>query len=850
MAKVKYKIFVDITGAAGYTQYYPSITGCNIDITIEALVRKVYSFTGELTFNIESEYDILRAAYLKHENTKIKIQSNATGSYIDVISGYALFNNFSDKTKVAKIGIDVINTDIDDIKNLWKVERAVAATPVVGSVLLATSYSGSNYKFTGTAYLSSLLDYFLTFTSITRDSGYFPYLATSSFTSGINIWLMTWFDAYYATTDGSTPTPIDGSSSAATQITFERLLELLKITFNIDWYISSSKLYFIHPSERSFITSSIDFKDIDGYNYSNKNFTGQKEQDVRNELWELKKMPLLNYAYSDFYRLYTQAYTYGGLRKSLKYQIDDLNSNLIELKLNASTLEESGYAFVMADNSSKEITKITDPTYGSILNFEGAMGYLYPRHLKYDRPKKISGGTVYPSQKVSYLAPVANLVAVSATTYYKSDITNKLVLESLSLPLDGELATWNFIYDEPVLYLPLEDTTTPTVGITATFASGTLTSCWESGDYDNFVTTVELLNTYGGPVTNEAVQITGSLDKITSFVCDSSYLADTVDLSLLYNLTSFNLGDNTYLDEIIIPATSSAITSAVANRNTLSYIDFSPAATSDDIVIDVSYNAMNVTNVDSQIENLDDTTWEDGTLNINYDNAIPTSGHLNTEVVSLQGKGWDVFYSYPFIQDIKNDVQPSAGGGTGTYALGYEGSDDSVLSHITEGYRYNKCSSAGTIYYSSTQSLGTWIIDFSIDSASTFAYHFITNNTAARYSFLGYAILISGVNKRFSLSEIGGSYGASTTIMAQNSNSLVHNTYYTLKITRTSLGVFTIYIKGGSFNDSYVLVSVGGAGGVGTNPVTDNTHTTSAYQVLDLDSNDKYANIQFTTDII
>lgn len=61
--------------------------------------------------------------------------------------------------------------------------------------------------------------------------------------------------------------------------------------------------------------------------------------------------------------------------------------------------------------------------------------------------------------------------------------------------------------------------------------------------------------------------------------------------------------------------------------------------------------------------------------------------------------------------------------------------------------------------------------------------------------------------------------------------------------TRTQTGVFTVYIKGGAFGNVYTLVST--AGGSGSNPATDNTYTSSNFCVLDLDANDRIANLVF-----
>ena len=72
------------------------------------------------------------------------------------------------------------------------------------------------------------------------------------------------------------------------------------------------------------------------------------------------------------------------------------------------------------------------------------------------------------------------------------------------------------------------------------------------------------------------------------------------------------------------------------------------------------------------------------------------------------------------------------------------------------------------------------------------------------------------------------------------------NTWYRIRITRSTSGVFTVYILGGNFTN-WTLVST--TGGSGTNPVTDNTYTTSSYFVMDLDANDRVSGINIQSQI-
>ena len=98
-------------------------------------------------------------------------------------------------------------------------------------------------------------------------------------------------------------------------------------------------------------------------------------------------------------------------------------------------------------------------------------------------------------------------------------------------------------------------------------------------------------------------------------------------------------------------------------------------------------------------------------------------------------------------------------------------------------------------------------------------------------------------------------------IMKTASSYISNNTWYRIKVARLKssgtfssivpsmttvypANTFAVFIKGGSFGNNYKLVST--AGGSGSNPVTDSTHTTSEFFVADLDAGDKIANIKLS----
>ena len=81
-------------------------------------------------------------------------------------------------------------------------------------------------------------------------------------------------------------------------------------------------------------------------------------------------------------------------------------------------------------------------------------------------------------------------------------------------------------------------------------------------------------------------------------------------------------------------------------------------------------------------------------------------------------------------------------------------------------------------------------------------------------------------------------------LMVTSTSYIENNTWYRMKITRTSDGEFTVYIRGGSFGDDDWTTVV--AGGSGSNPATDTTTTTSEFIVLDVDAGDRISRLLLT----
>ena len=112
-----------------------------------------------------------------------------------------------------------------------------------------------------------------------------------------------------------------------------------------------------------------------------------------------------------------------------------------------------------------------------------------------------------------------------------------------------------------------------------------------------------------------------------------------------------------------------------------------------------------------------------------------------------------------------------------------------------------------------------------VTSAGTFGYLMgITTNDAV-------------VFYRQTPSLTGGFYTATSYVKVR--------TWYSMRITRDTTGNFTVWIKGDTFVDWTLVSPISG-----TNPIVDNTYTTSKYFVLDVDYGDAIANIKIYPGIV
>jgi hypothetical protein len=165
------------------------------------------------------------------------------------------------------------------------------------------------------------------------------------------------------------------------------------------------------------------------------------------------------------------------------------------------------------------------------------------------------------------------------------------------------------------------------------------------------------------------------------------------------------------------------------------------------------------------------------------------------------------------------------------------------LETMTNGTKYLENVSAGVVGIPSNTAYGSWEFDwFKGADANTFALAIVNNKNLTWGGDLGGSYWFQ-VSSNESLRLLKGNV---SDIMNTANSYIANNTWYRVRITRTTAGLFTMLIKGGAFTptagyDGWTLVSV--SGGSGTNPVTDTTTTTSSYLVIQASTGDRVANI-------
>jgi len=183
------------------------------------------------------------------------------------------------------------------------------------------------------------------------------------------------------------------------------------------------------------------------------------------------------------------------------------------------------------------------------------------------------------------------------------------------------------------------------------------------------------------------------------------------------------------------------------------------------------------------------------------------------------------------------------------------------LPDFDTGTKYLECDSAGTIAIPNKNAYGRVFegVLYKGADGNRVISNFISDRTNASINnFDGYNLLLNNDEAIYLAQRAAPS---TTNVLFNTAASYFNiNTWYRLKVTRTTDGEFTVLIKGGSFTatigyDGWTLVQPTGESLSGdplvytNNPVTDNTYTTSEYLVADLDAGDKITNLLLTDQV-
>jgi len=150
------------------------------------------------------------------------------------------------------------------------------------------------------------------------------------------------------------------------------------------------------------------------------------------------------------------------------------------------------------------------------------------------------------------------------------------------------------------------------------------------------------------------------------------------------------------------------------------------------------------------------------------------------------------------------------------------------LTTNTEPTRVIECKTAGLLYMPSDQAYGTWEWSWKKSAASNYSFNFGNQPTVWNdASFDGYLFQVNNA-EALALFRITG--GSSSVLTRSLTSYIAADTWYQTRITRSHLGVFSVYIRGGIWSE-WTLTSSASAG---TNPTAANLdHTTCSHFVAE-----------------
>jgi len=190
--------------------------------------------------------------------------------------------------------------------------------------------------------------------------------------------------------------------------------------------------------------------------------------------------------------------------------------------------------------------------------------------------------------------------------------------------------------------------------------------------------------------------------------------------------------------------------------------------------------------------------------------------------------------TYPLREDFSDGNYSGWTVSSGSYAV-----NNSVANPLSTNQYSLVCNTAGIISIPCNQAYGRWEFDvYKGADANAFILYFMDSKRGVvADGGTGY-LLYLWTTEQLYFDKMGSL--TTTTLTLTQSSYISNTTWYHVTIERNTNGQFYVWIQGGAFTQK-TLVSV--TGGSGTNPITDNTYTSSNYFVLDLDAGDRISNI-------
>jgi len=152
------------------------------------------------------------------------------------------------------------------------------------------------------------------------------------------------------------------------------------------------------------------------------------------------------------------------------------------------------------------------------------------------------------------------------------------------------------------------------------------------------------------------------------------------------------------------------------------------------------------------------------------------------------------------------------------------------------------------IYKELRNAYGTWEFTFNKPSETSFVRVMfmasVNNQDLLGANQTGY-VFYANSTERFYLARMNG--GSNTELFYTVPSYFAVDTNYTIRITRGTDNVFSVYVRGGAFTE-WTLVDP--TGGLGTNPVSSSTYATTNYWTFDLDTSDEISNILYSPVVI